>query len=310
MEKNKWRILCEEWKNIKTIEKADMSQYTSFKAGGEAALLAIPKDLAELQQVLRASHEKGIPFLLLGNGSNLLVRDGGFEGLIIKLGEEWKQISVNPKEGTLQGGAGVGMGQVARAAGESGLAGFEPLSGIPGSLGGALFMNAGAYDGEMSFVVKEALVLPSQGGEPRIVKKEEMRLSYRRSIFQQSGEVILQVTLQLSPGEPLDIQERVNTLTQRRNEKQPMDYPSAGSFFKRPEGYFAGKLITDAGLKGLRIGGAQVSPLHAGFIINTGGATVEDIQLLMKVVQRTVKDQFQVTLEPEVRFVGTDKEEL
>ena len=273
-----------------------MGQYTSFKAGGRAALLVLPDNQEELRRVLEYMSGEELPYMILGNGSNLLVRDGGYEGAMIKLGEGFHNIEANRKTGLLTAGANVSMSQVARVAVDAGLAGFEPLSGIPGTLGGALYMNAGAYDGEMSFVVQEALIMNRNGGETRIVPKEEMGLSYRRSAFQESGDVILQVTLQLTPGDSKKIEDKVMEFTRKRNEKQPMNYPSAGSFFKRPEGYFAGKLITDAGLKGLKLGGAQVSSLHAGFLINTGEATAEDILLLMKVVQRTVADRFGVEL--------------
>lgn len=299
-------MLCEECKEINIEKEPKMSQYTSFKAGGRAALLVMPENQEELRRVLEYLSGEELPYMILGNGSNLLVRDGGYEGAMIKLGDGFRKIEADRETGLLTAGANVSMSQVARAAIEAGLRGFEPLSGIPGTLGGALFMNAGAYDGEMSFVVKEALVMARNGGETRIVPKEEMALSYRRSAFQESGEIILQVTLQLTPGDTKEIEDRVMEFTRKRNEKQPMEYPSAGSFFKRPEGYFAGKLITDAGLKGLKLGGAQVSSLHAGFLINTGGATAEDILLLMKVVQRTVADQFGVNLEPEVRIIGKE----
>ena len=306
MENNKWRMLCEECKEINIIKEPDMGQYTSFKAGGRAALLVMPENQEELRRVLEYLSGEELPFMILGNGSNLLVRDGGYEGAMIKLGDGFRKIETNQETGLLTAGANVSMSQVARAAIDAGLAGFEPLSGIPGTLGGALFMNAGAYDGEMSFVVREALVMDRNGGDPRIVPKEEMALAYRRSAFQESGDVILQVTLQLSPGDSKEIEEKVMEFTRKRNEKQPMNYPSCGSFFKRPEGYFAGKLITDAGLKGLKLGGAQVSSLHAGFLINSGDATAEDVLLLMKVVQRTVVDRFGVELEPEVRIIGKE----
>ncbi len=299
-------MLCEECKEINIIKEPDMGQYTSFKAGGRAALLVMPENQEELRRVLEYLSGEELPFMILGNGSNLLVRDGGYEGAMIKLGDGFRKIETNRETGLLTAGANVSMSQVARAAIDAGLAGFEPLSGIPGTLGGALFMNAGAYDGEMSFVVRKALVMDRNGGDPRIVPKEEMALAYRRSAFQESGDVILQVTLQLSPGDSKEIEEKVMEFTRKRNEKQPMNYPSCGSFFKRPEGYFAGKLITDAGLKGLKLGGAQVSSLHAGFLINTGDATAEDVLLLMKVVQRTVVDRFGVELEPEVRIIGKE----
>lgn len=299
-------MLCEECKEINIIKEPDMGQYTSFKAGGRAALLVMPENQEELRRVLEYLSGEELPFMILGNGSNLLVRDGGYEGAMIKLGDGFRKIETNQETGLLTAGANVSMSQVARAAIDAGLAGFEPLSGIPGTLGGALYMNAGAYDGEMSFVVQEALIMNRNGGETRIVPKEEMGLSYRRSAFQESGDVILQVTLQLTPGDSKKIEDKVMEFTRKRNEKQPMNYPSAGSFFKRPEGYFAGKLITDAGLKGLKLGGAQVSSLHAGFLINTGDATAEDVLLLMKVVQRTVVDRFGVELEPEVRIIGKE----
>lgn len=288
--------------------KAEMKDFTSFKTGGTCELLVIPQNPEELALVLKRLAREEIPHLIMGNGSNLLVRDGGYPGVIVKLGTAFSAIEA---EGTqLHAGAGALLKDVAKAALAASLTGFEFASGIPGSMGGGAFMNAGAYDGELVQVIASAQVLSADGERQYSLPVEEMALSYRHSIFQETGDVILRVTLSLAKGDAAEIQAKMNDLNGRRREKQPLDYPSAGSFFKRPTGYYAGKLITDAGLKGLMLGGAQVSPLHAGFIINTGKATATDIVNLMEVVRNTVYDASGVMLEPEVRIIGDEKESI
>lgn len=284
------------------LQDVNMSEYTTFRAGGNAAWLWICDTKEELKEAVATLKEGNRPYLMLGNGSNTLFADSGYAGTVIRLGEDFRNIQV---EGNcITAGADAKLVNVARAAAAASLTGLEFASGIPGSMGGGLFMDAGAYGGEMKDVVISAEVLSGETGEVKTVDATDMDLSYRHSVFQSTGDIILSVTMELAPGNQEEIEATMRDLAKRRNEKQPVQYPSAGSFFKRPEGYFAGKLIQDAGLKGLAVGGAQVSELHSGFIINRGGATATDIIELMHLVQNTVKDQFGVALEPEVRIIG------
>lgn len=283
----------------------EMKDYTSFKAGGKAAEMVIVESVEELREILAEIDQAKRPYLMLGNGSNTLIKDSGFSGTVVKLGESFHQVKIHGESGEkLVCGCGALMSSVAKAALAESLTGFEFASGIPGSIGGAVFMNAGAYGGEMKDIVESVNLVSRDGKVLRTVSGEEMDFSYRHSILQETGEVAVSVVLRLSKGDAAEISETMRDLTKRRNEKQPVQYPSAGSFFKRPEGFFAGKLIQDAGLKGLSVGGAQVSELHSGFIINKGGATATDIIDLMHLVQNTVFDKFGVKLEPEVRIIG------
>ncbi|MEY8368609.1 UDP-N-acetylmuramate dehydrogenase [Anaerovoracaceae bacterium 42-11] len=283
----------------------EMKDYTSFKAGGKAAEMVIVESVEELRVILAEIDQANRPYLMLGNGSNTLIKDSGFSGTVVKLGESFHQVKIHGESGEkLVCGCGALMSSVAKAALAESLTGFEFASGIPGSIGGAVFMNAGAYGGEMKDIVESVNLVSRDGKVLRTVSGEEMDFSYRHSILQETGEVAVSVVLRLSKGDAAEISETMRDLTKRRNEKQPVQYPSAGSFFKRPEGFFAGKLIQDAGLKGLSVGGAQVSELHSGFIINKGGATATDIIDLMHLVQNTVFDKFGVKLEPEVRIIG------
>lgn len=283
----------------------EMKDYTSFKAGGKAAEMVIVESVEELREILAEIDQAKRPYLMLGNGSNTLIKDSGFSGTVVKLGESFHQVKIHGESGEkLVCGCGALMSSVAKAALAESLTGFEFASGIPGSIGGAVFMNAGAYGGEMKDIVESVNLVSRDGKVLRTVSGEEMDFSYRHSILQETGEVAVSVVLRLSKGDAAKISETMRDLTKRRNGKQPVQYPSAGSFFKRPEGFFAGKLIQDAGLKGLSVGGAQVSELHSGFIINKGGATATDIIDLMHLVQNTVFDKFGVKLEPEVRIIG------
>lgn len=300
--------LINEFRNIGLqstfIENASMQEFTSFKVGGKSDLLVIPSSEDELKIILRQLSQDKIPYIVMGKGTNILIRDGGYRGAIIRLQEAFSEISV---EGTqLTAGAGASLSAVARAAMEHGLTGIEFASGIPGSLGGGTYMNAGAYDGEMKDIVREVRVLSQDGLQSRVVTNEMMAYGYRFSSLMATREIVLATTMNLACGKREDISAKMKELNDRRNLKQPMDLPSAGSFFKRPEGHFAGKLIQEAGLKGLTIGGAQVSPKHSGFIVNIGGATAADIIALMHVVQASVLDQFGVMIEPEVRIVGEE----
>lgn len=282
--------------------KAEMKDFTSFKCGGKCELLICPKNIEELTTTIKLLSKHKIKHLVMGNGTNILVKDSGYSGVIIKLGQAFSRICI--EENYIQAGAGALLSEIAKKALEASLEGFEFASGIPGSIGGGTFMNAGAYDGELSKVVESVLVLSANGEKLYTVSKENMELSYRHSIFQETGDIIISISLSLQKGEKEKIEEKMKDLTTRRTEKQPLDFPSAGSFFKRPVGGYASKLIHDAGLRGLALGGAQVSPLHAGFIINTGNATTSDIINLMEIVRNTVYKESGIMLEPEVRIVG------
>ena len=284
------------------IENADMSRHTSFKAGGCADILVCPQDADQLQKVLAVV--AGVPHMVLGNGSNVLVRDGGYRGVIVKIGEDFD--SIRREDDTLICGAGALMSAVAKRAASEGLAGFEFASGIPGSIGGAVFMNAGAYGGETKDILEEVHVIAADGSKQFTMTAEELQMGYRHTVLHETGDVVTEVVLKLEEGDETEIRDRMADLTKQRNAKQPVQYPSAGSFFKRPEGYFAGKLVQDAGCKGLSVGGAEVSALHSGFIINKGGATASDIINLKELVQARVYDQFGVMLEPEVRIIGEE----
>lgn len=279
-----------------------MSRYTSFRAGGRADVLVEPERPEDLRAVLAILDGEDCPRFVLGNGTNVLVRDGGYRGVIVKIGDGFSYVRC---EGTrLICGCGTSVSSVSREAAERGLAGFEFASGIPGSMGGAVFMNAGAYGGEMAGVLEKARVVSRDGSRDFYMTAAELHMGYRHTSLHETGDIAVEAVLELCEGKKEDIKSRMAELTSRRNEKQPVSYPSAGSFFKRPEGHFAGKLIQDAGLKGLSVGGAQVSQLHSGFIINTGEATASDILQLMEIVQAAVMDKFGVMLEPEVRIIG------
>ena len=286
---------------MKIINDADMSEYTSFRAGGKADRLVIPDTPEELAEALKEAEGE---VLILGDGSDTLFRDGGFRGTVIKPGDGFSEIKVTGTR--LTAGSSALLSQAAKAAAQGSLTGLECVSGIPGSVGGAVFMNAGAYGGEIKDVIESVTAISRKTGELTEIPKEDLDLSYRHSVFAETGDVIVSAAFRLENGDRAEIEEKMRDLTEKRNSKQPLRYPSAGSFFKRPEGYFAGKLIQDAGLKGLSVGGARVSEKHSGFIINTGGATAKDIIDLMYLVQNTVYDKFGVMLEPEVRIVGED----
>ena len=278
-----------------------MSEFTSFKVGGPADRLIIVDSVDELRKVLEEIDEKQAKHVFIGNGSNVIFSDEGYRGTVIKAGEELSEIQVLGNK--LVCGSACLMSKVARAALEAGLTGFEFASGIPGSIGGAIFMDAGAYGGEMRDIVEAVTVVSGDGKELKTLSVDEMDFGYRTSRLQSTDEIVVSVLLNLEPGNKEEIQAKMKELTQKRNEKQPVQYPSAGSFFKRPEGHFAGKLIDDAGLRGFTVGGAQVSEKHCGFVINKGGATCEEIKHLMVLVQEVVLEKFGVKLEPEVRFI-------
>ena len=280
-----------------------MSDHTTFRVGGPADCLIEIHDKDELKTICRYLSLTGRPFFVMGNGSNLLVSDQGFRGVILQVQSGMNQVRVEGRRVIAQ--AGATMAQVARAALEHGLTGLEFASGIPGTIGGGVVMNAGAYDGEMKQVVKDVEVLNGEG-EFMNLDNETMEFGYRTSSIKGKPFVVTEVTFELQEGDRDQIKALMDDLAARRREKQPLEYPSAGSTFKRPEGHFAGKLIMDAGLRGYSIGGAQVSEKHCGFLINTqpGVTTASDVMSLIRYVQQVVKDQFDVDLEPEVIFLG------
>lgn len=280
-----------------------MKNHTSFKVGGPVDILVIPENYDEVVKAVKLCNEESIPYYIIGKGSNLLVRDGGFRGAVIKL-TKLDKIEVKGEIITVQCGAD--LCEVSEAALQHNLTGFEFACGIPGTVGGAVTMNAGAYNGEISQVIKNALVV-DKAGNLITLNKEELELGYRMSSVQKYGYTVLETQFKLSIGEHDKIKERVDDLTKKREDKQPLEFPSAGSTFKRPEGYFVGKLIEDCSLKGYTIGGAQVSEKHGGFIVNKGDATAKDILNLIHHIQNTIKEKFGVELHPEVRIIGEDK---
>lgn len=297
---------CELLGEERVLTQEPMSRHTTFRIGGEADYFLIPESPQQLRSILKICKEENLPSFILGNGSNLLVSDKGYQGVIIQMYRNLSKITV---EGTcIRAAAGALLSGIAAEAKQASLTGFEFAGGIPGTLGGAVVMNAGAYGGEMKDVLKEVTVMDSQG-EIFTIPAEKMEFGYRTSIVKTAGYVVLEAVISLKQGEQEAIKAVMRDLTERRTSKQPLEFPSAGSTFKRPEGYFAGKLIMDSGLRGYRVGGAQVSEKHCGFVINTGDATAQDVRTLMSDVRRIVKEKFGVTLEPEVKFLG-DFEEL
>ena len=279
-----------------------LAKYTTLRVGGPADYFAEIENEGDLQSLLFAAREAGLPVLIMGNGSNLLVRDGGFQGLVIRLGKSFSRID---RTGDfLYAQAGALLSALSVRARDEGLAGLEFAQGIPGTVGGGTYMNAGAYGGELGNCIREAKVL--SGSEIKTVPGEQMDFSYRHSRAMEEGWVVLGALFSLRPGDPKEIDSAMRDFSARRKEKQPLEYPSAGSFFKRPQGHFAGALIEGANLKGLTVGGAQVSEKHAGFLINIGNATAKDFLDLMAKVQSAVMERYQVALEPEVRIVGRD----
>ena len=283
-------------------ENVPMAQYTSFRAGGKARMMVIPADAEQLSAVLGVLSGSGVQYMVLGNGTNILVKDSGYDGVIVKIGSGFDYVR---QEGCrLVCGSGTRMSVAAKAALEGGLSGFEFASGIPGFTGGAVFMNAGAYGGEMKDILRRAKIVSKDGSREFYMTADELEMGYRHTKLHDTGDIVTEVEFVLEEGNRTQIKAKMSELMEKRNSRQPVNFPSAGSFFKRPEGYFAGKLIQDAGLKGLSVGGAQVSELHSGFIINRGGATATDILQLMEMIQARVFDEFGVRLETEVRIIG------
>ncbi len=278
-----------------------MSEHTTFEVGGPADFYVIPEDFDEVRGVVSACKDAGVEYFILGCGSDLLVSDEGYRGVVISLADGLVGVSVEGDQITCQ--AGVGLREASEMACELGLSGLEFACGIPGSVGGACFMNAGAYGGCVADVLHEVRVLTPDGSVCDLAA-DELEMGYRKSRVADEGLVVLSATFDLDKADPEKIRATMDDLTHQREEKQPLDMPSAGSTFKRPEGHFAGKLISDAGLKGYQVGGAMVSKKHAGFVVNAGGATAADVHAVIEHVQDEVERQFGVRLEPEVRFLG------
>lgn len=278
-----------------------MCRHTTFRVGGEAQCFVRISDREQLLKIIPYFQQVEIPFFILGNGSNLLVGDKGYRGVVLQISDRFNQISVEGERLLAQ--AGALLSQVSREAYKQELTGFEFASGIPGTIGGGVVMNAGAYDGEMKQVVERVTVMDRQG-EILELSGDEMEFGYRTSIIKNRPFIVLEVCLRLKAGNGGEIQAKMEELSRKRKEKQPLEYASAGSTFKRPEGYFAGKLIMDAGLRGYSIGGACVSEKHCGFVVNKGKATASDVAEVILEVQERVKNRFGVTLEPEVVFLG------
>lgn len=294
--------LLQEKININNIRQDEqMKGHTTFRIGGPADLFVTPATEEELIHALKVCRKQQVPFYVIGNGSNLLVSDEGFRGVII---EVYKQLSAIEVQGNkIVAQAGALLSRVANVALEQGLTGFEFAHGIPGTLGGAVTMNAGAYDGEMSMVLEWATII-DQSGELRTLTKEQLELGYRTSIVQKEHYTVVKAGISLQPGDKIAIQEKMKDFMGRRRDKQPLEFPSAGSTFKRPVGHFAGKLIMDSGLQGHQMGGAQVSAKHCGFVINAGEATCKDVLTLIKYVQEQVYKQFNVKIETEIKMLG------
>lgn len=278
-----------------------MSAHTTFRVGGPADYFASPSDVDQVAGLIELCRKCEIPYFVLGNGSNLLVSDVGYRGMIINIMDNMNGITVDGDVITAQ--AGAKLVRVSRLARDNSLTGLEFASGIPGTIGGAVYMNAGAYGGEMKDVVTSVKVMDADG-HIYDMSSDELDFSYRHSAVEAEGLIVLEVTMKLAAGVQQDIDDRMKELSDSRRTKQPLEYPSAGSTFKRPEGYFAGKLIMDAGLRGYSVGGAQVSEKHCGFVVNRGGATAADVTGLIRDVQKKVMDQFGVMLEPEVKMLG------
>lgn len=282
-------------------ENENMANHTTFKCGGDASLYIAPNSQDELVEVLRILREANYPYMVIGNGSNLLVKDSGYDGAIVEVDKKISDIDVRGEEIIVE--AGAKLSKVATIAMENDLANFEFAHGIPGNMGGAVVMNAGAYGGEMKDVLKWVKVV-DQNGEVKTLENEELELGYRTSRVMKEKMIVLEACIKLELGIMGEVADVMALLMSKRKASQPLEYPSAGSTFKRPEGYYAGKLVQDAGMKGYRVGDAMVSDKHSGFVINCGNATATEVIQVIKDVQAKVKEEFGVDLEPEVRIIG------
>lgn len=304
MKQKMYEAFCNAVGEKQVLREEPMKYHTTFRTGGPADYFIKPKNGEEISQIISICKEFNLPYYVIGNGSNLLVSDDGFRGAVIRIGKEMSDIRFEGNQVTA--GAGVSLAFLAMEVSKKGLTGFEFATGIPGALGGAVTMNAGAYGGEMAQILQSALVL-DQDGRIHNLSLEELALGYRTSVVQKENYIVLEAKMEFKPGDQNEINNRCAELKKAREEKQPLEYASAGSTFKRPEGHFAGKLIMDAGLRGCSVGDAQISEKHCGFLINRGEASARDIIELMKQVREKVYNQYGVMLEPEVRLLGFEE---
>lgn len=284
----------------------DMGKHTTFKAGGCADVFVTPQSCEEATEIVRLLLAQGVPYFVMGNGSNLLVSDEGYRGCIVRIGKGMDDIAVNGTQ--ITAGAGALLSKVAYAAYEAGLTGLEFASGIPGSLGGGVVMNAGAYGGELKDVIRSVTLFDTVSGQITRLSSDEMEFGYRKSIVRSHPYIVFEARMELLPGDKEQIKGRMDELAEARRTKQPLEYPSAGSTFKRPEGYFAGKLIEETDLKGFSVGDAMVSEKHCGFVINKGNACADDIIELIRIIRKRVYEKHKVMLEPEVIILGENTE--
>lgn len=295
------KMFCELLGRDHVLTDEPMKQHTTFKIGGPADYFLVPETGEEVGEIIKICRKTDTPYFILGNGSNLLVGDGGYRGAVIQVYRNMSAVTVEGTTITAQ--AGALLSAVAAAAKNASLTGFEFTGGIPGTVGGAAVMNAGAYGGEMKDVLVEVTVMDAEG-KIFAISAEKLELGYRTSVIKKAGYIVLEAKIRLKEGDQEAIRERMKELTIQRTTKQPLEYPSAGSTFKRPEGYFAGKLVMDSGLRGYQVGGARISEKHCGFVINAGDATAKDVRTLMDNVRDIVYEKYGVTLEPEVKFLG------
>lgn len=296
-------MLAEQFKAIspQLIINEPMKKHTTFKIGGDADMFVSVGSVDELSALIKLANKNGVKYTVIGNGSNLLVSDKGIRGLVIEIGQGMSDYKVNGN--VICAEAGIMLKKLVSVAAAESLSGLEEVSGVPGTLGGGIFMNAGAYGGELKDTVKKVTYIDNNG-DVHTIDAKDCNFGYRTSVFSKGGMYIVSAELELKKGDSEEIQAKMADYTQRRREKQPISYPSAGSTFKRPEGNFAGTLIEKAGLKGYTVGGATVSELHAGFVINIGGATAQDVIDVIEHTKKTVLEKFGIKLEPEVRFLG------
>ncbi len=294
-------MFCELLGRDHVLTDEPMKQHTTFKIGGPADYFLVPETGEEVGEIIKICRKTDTQYFILGNGSNLLVGDGGYRGAVIQVYRNMSAVTVEGTTITAQ--AGALLSAVAAAAKNASLTGFEFAGGIPGTVGGAAVMNAGAYGGEMKDVLVEVTVMDAKG-KIFAIPAEKLELGYRTSVIKKAGYIVLEAKIRLKEGDQEAIRERMKELTIQRTTKQPLEYPSAGSTFKRPEGYFAGKLVMDSGLRGYQVGGARISEKHCGFVINAGDATAKDVRTLMDNVRDIVYEKYGVTLEPEVKFLG------
>lgn len=300
--KDFYNDLQERFPEVEFLLDEPMKKHTTFRIGGPADIYVEPS-ISQMVPLITFLKESSVPYIVIGNGSNLLVSDDGIEGVVISFGKSAAEISINQDTAEITVEAGAMLSSVANRAADAGLTGLEFASGIPGSIGGAVYMNAGAYGGEMKDVITTVQIL-REDGQIETVPVDKLDLSYRHSALMNSSGIVIGATLQLAKGNEDEIKATIDDIRQKRIEKQPLNFPSAGSTFKRPEGYFAGKLIDDSGLRGYTVGGAQVSEKHCGFVVNKSDATASDVLTLMKNVDQIVYEKFGVHLTPEVRIIG------